>query len=74
MPEPAEQPGQLVDLMAALQESVSKAKAARGEDTEADIHEMPAPKKTAKKTPAKKTAAKKTTTKKTTPRKPRRSA
>ncbi|GHB68179.1 non-homologous end joining protein Ku [Streptomyces viridiviolaceus] len=74
MPEPAEQPGQLVDLMAALQESVSKARAARGEDTEADIHEMPAPKKTAKKAPAKKTAAKKTTAKKTTPRKPRRSA
>lgn len=57
-PEP-EQPGQLVDLMAALQESVSKAKASRGED--ADVHAMPkkTTKKTAKKQPAKKTATKK---------------
>lgn len=57
-PEP-EQPGQLVDLMAALQESVSKAKASRGED--ADVHEMPKKKpakKAANKQPAKKTAAK----------------
>jgi DNA end-binding protein Ku len=56
-PEP-EKPGKVLDLMAALQESVSKAKASRGED--ADVHEMPKPKrKTAKKQPAKKTAAKK---------------
>jgi DNA end-binding protein Ku len=52
-PEP-EKPGQLVDLMAALQESVQKAKESRGED--ADVHEMPkkktAAKKTAKKAPA----------------------
>jgi DNA end-binding protein Ku len=61
-------PGQIVDLMAALQESVSKARASRGED--ADVHEMPKAKKTtAKKQPAKKTAAKKTAG-----RKPRRSA
>lgn len=57
----AEQPGQLVDLMAALNESVKKARATRGED--ADVHEMPkkktAAKKTAKKQPAKKAAAKK---------------
>ncbi|PAZ15697.1 Ku protein [Streptomyces sp. SA15] len=50
VPEPAKQPGQLVDLMSALQESVKEAKASRGEDTEVQV-----PKKTA----AKKTAAKK---------------
>lgn len=38
-------PGRVVDLMAALQESVAKAKASRGED--ATVHEMP--KKTAAK-------------------------
>ncbi|MDH6610353.1 DNA end-binding protein Ku [Streptomyces sp. SAI-208] len=59
-PEP-EQPAQIVDLMAALQESVSKAKASRGED--ADVHELPK-KKAAKKQPAKKTAAKKTAARK----------
>lgn len=68
-------PGQIVDLMAALQESVAKAKASRGED--ATVHEMPkkkaaAAKKTAKKTPAKKAAAKKTTTKKTAKKTPAR--
>ncbi|MFE2048036.1 Ku protein [Streptomyces sp. NPDC059459] len=69
-PEPAAESGQLVDLMAALQESVLKAKSSRGEDTggHADVHEMPA-KRTAKKQPAKKSAAKKTAT-----RKPRKSA
>ncbi|WP_405467589.1 Ku protein [Streptomyces canus] len=65
-PEP-EQPGKVLDLMAALNESVQQAKASRGED--ADVHEMPK-KKTAKKQPAKKTAAKKTT-KKTTARRSR---
>ncbi|MET9463063.1 Ku protein [Streptomyces canus] len=55
-----EQPGKVLDLMAALNESVQQAKASRGED--ADVHEMPK-KKTAKKQPAKKTAAKKTTKK-----------
>ena len=50
--------GKVLDLMAALQESVSKAKASRGEN--ADVHEMPKPKKkAAKKAPAKKAAAKK---------------
>ncbi|WP_333742719.1 Ku protein [Streptomyces ardesiacus] len=58
-PEPAAESGQLVDLMAALTESVSKAKQSRGEDgAHADVHEMP--KRTAKKQPAKKVAAKKT--------------
>ncbi|MFD3932639.1 Ku protein [Streptomyces sp. NPDC058614] len=62
-PEPAARPGQLVDLMAALQESVSKARAARGED-DADVHEMPsrttnkAAKKTAK-TPGTKASSRK---------------
>jgi DNA end-binding protein Ku len=65
-PEPA-QPGKVLDLMAALNESVQQAKASRGED--ADVHEMPK-KKTTKKQPAKKTAAKKTT-KKTTARRSR---
>ncbi|MFF3691000.1 Ku protein [Streptomyces sp. NPDC002187] len=60
-----EQPaGQVVDLMAALNESVAKARAARGED--ATVHDMPKPKK---KTPAKKTASKRTAAKKTTSRK-----
>ncbi|MEU2284268.1 hypothetical protein ABZ614_20390 [Streptomyces sp. NPDC013178] len=58
-PEP-EKPAQVLDLMAALTESVQKAKAARGED--AGVQEMPEPKKraAAKKQPSKKTAAKKT--------------
>ncbi|MFC7994461.1 Ku protein [Streptomyces pilosus] len=65
-PEPAE-PDRVVDLMAALQESVQKAKASRGED--ADVHDLPTTKKnTAKKATARKTAAK------TSHRKPRRSA
>ncbi|MFE2969324.1 hypothetical protein ACFXKC_37790 [Streptomyces sp. NPDC059340] len=65
----AEEPGgQVVDLMAALRESVRKAQAARGEDAgDAEVHEMPtAKKKTAGKTvgkaPAKKTATAKKTT------------
>ncbi|MFC8125977.1 Ku protein [Streptomyces sp. NPDC057302] len=59
--------GKVVDLMAALEESVSKAQAARGESgEEATIHEMPK-KRTTKKTAAKKTATKKTATKKTAP-------
>ncbi|WP_260327256.1 hypothetical protein [Streptomyces sp. TLI_185] len=52
-PEP-EQPGQVLDLMAALTESVQQAKASCGE--KADVHELP--KKTAKKQPAKKTTKK----------------
>ncbi|MDQ0605226.1 Ku protein [Streptomyces canus] len=71
VPEP-EQPGKVLDLMAALTASVQQAKASRGEDD--DVHEMPK-QKTAKKQPAKKTVAKKTTkktaAKKTTARRPR---
>jgi DNA end-binding protein Ku len=58
--EPEERPGRLVDLMAALNESVQQARASRGEDS--DMHELPK-KKAAKKQPAQKTAAKKTTKK-----------
>jgi DNA end-binding protein Ku len=70
-PEGEEAPaGKVMDLMAALEESVAKAKEARGETGEdATVHQMPAPKKKAaakKKEPAKKTAAKKTTAKKAT--------
>jgi DNA end-binding protein Ku len=63
-------PGKVVDLMAALQESVRKAQESRGED--ATVHEMPKKKtaKTTKKQTAKKTAANKTT-KKAAARKPR---
>ncbi|MFD4547321.1 Ku protein [Streptomyces sp. NPDC058466] len=73
-PPRAEEPkeaGQVVDLMAALKESVAKARESRGED--AAVHEIPkktAAKKTAKKQPAKKATAKKTA-KKATGRKPR---
>ncbi|MEU1085167.1 Ku protein [Streptomyces sp. NPDC005908] len=66
-PEPAEPSGQVVDLMAALQESVQKAKTARGDD--ADVHDLPKVKKTTAKP-----AAKKKTAAKTSERKPRRSA
>ncbi|MFI5476641.1 Ku protein [Streptomyces cacaoi] len=70
VPEP-EKPGRVLDLMAALEESVSKAKASRGED--ADVHELPKPKKKAasRKTAAKKQPAKKATAKKTGARRPR---
>ncbi|MFD1275912.1 non-homologous end joining protein Ku [Streptomyces kaempferi] len=70
-----EQGGQVLDLMAALQESVRKAQSARGEDSgNAEIHEMPESKpepkkkaaatKTAKKAPAKKAAKKNAAAKK----------
>ncbi|MER7742579.1 Ku protein [Streptomyces sp. NPDC096538] len=72
-PEPAEPSGQVVDLMAALQESVQKAKTARGED--ADVHHLPkAQKPAAKKKTAKQSAAKKKTAAKTSEQSPRRSA
>ncbi|MEU3984504.1 Ku protein [Streptomyces sp. NPDC026672] len=81
--EPERAPGKVVDLMAALQESVSKARSSRGENgDDADVHELPR-KKTAKKQPARKTTAKKTTTKtaakkaaakKTTAKRPRRAS
>ncbi|MYR60157.1 Ku protein [Streptomyces sp. SID625] len=60
-PEP-EEPAQVLDLMAALNESVARAKASRGDEGDAEVHEMPAPKRKAvsKKQPVKKrTAAKK---------------
>jgi DNA end-binding protein Ku len=78
-PEP-EQPAQVLDLMAALQESVSKAKAARGDAGPADVHELPKPEKTtarkkqpARQTPAsaKQSAARKTAAKKSAGRPPR---
>jgi DNA end-binding protein Ku len=76
-PKPTEEPGgQVVDLMAALQESVRKAQAARGEDAgDAEVHAMPAARKktagkTAGKAPAKKTA-KKTAAAKKPPRRQR---
>ncbi|MGW7285759.1 non-homologous end joining protein Ku [Streptomyces sp. NPDC054847] len=65
--EAAEPGGQVVDLMAALTASVTRARESRGEGEHATVHEMPEPKKkaaakkAAKKSPAKKTAAKKTT-------------
>ncbi|MFJ1650073.1 Ku protein [Streptomyces sp. NPDC088337] len=72
VPEPETEPGQVLDLMAALNASVQKAKASRGEaEAEAEVHEMPAPKeKAAKKQPVKKTAEKKSAAKKSA-RKPR---
>ncbi|MFE2645854.1 hypothetical protein ACFXDO_25280 [Streptomyces nigra] len=67
-------PGQVLDLMAALAESVSKAKASRGED--ADVHELPrkkaaAKKQTSAKAATKKQPAKKTASNKTAARRPR---
>ncbi|MFI8169874.1 hypothetical protein ACIPM2_31955 [Streptomyces sp. NPDC086081] len=56
LPEPEGEPGQIVDLTAALTQSVQKARADRGED--ADVHDMLQKKTTAKKQSAKKTAAK----------------
>ncbi|MFC7987348.1 Ku protein [Streptomyces sp. NPDC057336] len=53
-PETEERPGQVLDLMAALQESVSKAKESRGEDDHAEVRELPG---RTKKAPAKKTPA-----------------
>ncbi|MYR28616.1 MULTISPECIES: Ku protein [unclassified Streptomyces] len=69
-----EQPrGEVVDIMAALQDSVDRAQKARGETggqaEGATVHEMPK-KRAAKKAPAKKAAAKKTTAKKTSRKKP----
>ncbi|MEV0981836.1 hypothetical protein [Streptomyces sp. NPDC049915] len=72
-PEP-EEPAQVLDRMAALNASVDKARESRGEHgAEAEVHELPKPKKKAveKKAAAKKTAAKKTATKKASSRKPR---
>ncbi|MGW4348982.1 non-homologous end joining protein Ku [Streptomyces sp. NPDC004690] len=58
-PEREAKPAKVLDLMAALNESVARARQDRGEgDVHADMHEMPKPKKqTAKKQTAKKTTA-----------------
>ncbi|MFF6996439.1 Ku protein [Streptomyces sp. NPDC008313] len=85
--EPAPEGGQVVDLMAALQESVAKARTSRGEDAEApegasakSAAGETAAKKTAarpgaaKKDGAKKAAGKKAAAKKTAAKKTRRSA
>ncbi|MFD4977398.1 Ku protein [Streptomyces sp. NPDC058424] len=68
-PHPAARPGQLVDLMATLQQSVDKARAARGEDA-ADVPDLPSTAQT--KTATRKTA-KKSPAQKASPRKPRHS-
>ncbi|MFD9003742.1 Ku protein [Streptomyces sp. NPDC059582] len=67
---PQEEPGRVLDLMAALQESVDKAKASRVEG-EAEVHELAKPKKktAATKTGTKKESARKTGTKKEPARK-----
>ncbi|MFJ5157498.1 Ku protein [Streptomyces sp. NPDC088353] len=56
VPEPTARPGQLVDLMAALQQSVDKAQAARGETGDTVPQEAPAAQ--ARKAAARKTARK----------------
>ncbi len=67
-----QQPGQIVDLMAALNASVQRAKESRGEtDEHATVHEMKPRKKAAAKKTTKKAPAKKATAKKTSSRKPR---
>ncbi|CAL9676683.1 Ku protein [Streptomyces sp. enrichment culture] len=70
--EEPEQPAQVLDLMAVLQESVSKAKASRSDAGPAagpaDVHELPQPKK---KTAEKKQSARQTGSKKTAGRRPR---
>lgn len=53
VPEEAAPAGQVVDLMTALQESVAKARAGRGE-TEAEVHDLPKKKAAAKKTGSRK--------------------
>ncbi|KUL53256.1 hypothetical protein ADL30_20365 [Streptomyces sp. NRRL S-1521] len=60
--------GTVVDLMAALEQSVQKAQESRGEGEHATVHEMK-PKRAAKKAAAKKTTTKKTPARKTTAKK-----
>ncbi|MGW2017046.1 hypothetical protein [Streptomyces sp. NPDC001927] len=61
--------GQVVDLMAALEDTVARAKQARSESGgPATLHEMPTKKTTAKKASAKETAAKEATAQKTAPK------
>ncbi|WAU82243.1 hypothetical protein O1Q96_22255 [Streptomyces sp. Qhu-G9] len=70
--------GQVVDLMSALEATVQKARASRGKDGDADVHELPAKKKTTAKKTAKKATVKKTTARKSAAQKsaakPKRSA
>lgn len=63
--EPEDEGGQVLDLLAALQQSVDRAKAARGEDTA----KAPAKKAAAKKATTAKSAAKKSTAQKSTAQK-----
>uniref|UniRef100_A0AAU1IBC0 Uncharacterized protein n=1 Tax=Streptomyces sp. NBC_00180 TaxID=2903632 RepID=A0AAU1IBC0_9ACTN len=70
MPEPEEAGGKVFDLMAALNESVAKAKASRGESSP-EVHEQPKRKTTGKKATLKKQPAKKTAAKKASGRRPR---
>ncbi|MEU1129618.1 Ku protein [Streptomyces sp. NPDC005900] len=65
--EEEESAGKVVDLMAALEESVQRAQESRGEGGDATVHEMKP--KTAKKTAAKKTTTTKAPARKTTARK-----
>ncbi|MBB2892938.1 Ku protein [Flexivirga oryzae] len=66
VPEEEDEGGEVLDLLAALQQSVNRAKASRGEPVdEPDAGAKPAATKAAKK-PAKKAAAKKAAAKKTT--------
>ena len=62
-----EEGGEVVDLLAALAQSVEKAKASRGESSSED--KAPAKKSSAKKSAAKKSTAKKSTAKKTATKK-----
>ncbi|MGW7758798.1 hypothetical protein ACWGK6_46230 [Streptomyces violaceusniger] len=64
MEAPAEPAGKVVDLMAALQDSVRAAKKSRGEETgdEAEVHEISGRPPPQKKTASKKTADKRTST------------
>lgn len=78
-PQPQEEDkptGQIVDLMAALEQSVQAARDSRGDNPDgkhATVHDIDTPSKkksAAKKQPPKKTASKKTTAKKTTAKQP----
>ncbi|MEU5740204.1 hypothetical protein ABZ784_19700 [Streptomyces tendae] len=71
-PEP-DQPEGVLDLMAALNASVARARESCEDGTHADVHELAKPKRSAKKTPAKMTAAKKTAAKKAPRKSPRAS-
>jgi DNA end-binding protein Ku len=65
MPAAEAEPGQVLDLMSALQASVARAKASRGEEAEAEVHALPKKRTAAKRTAGKEPTARKTATKKT---------